>query len=398
MKLSALHPICIPLGSVLCVLLLTTCESPTQTAEFDLAPQFAKKEGKGKPKPPPDPSSTYTVVDLGPGSGSDISEGGDVVGGLDNEATLWTVGGGPEALGKFGESRSWAGAINRGGTRAVGDANVGGQRQAVLWKLKEPGMLGTVLYGPYGTYGGYASGVNDSGQAVGQSYNGSSLFGKAVLWEADGNAVELPIELLTVLEGGEVLIREGAGGWAIGINNSGHIVGKIFFDYPLRFRAVLWIVTYDANGFVTYGADEKAVIDVIDLTEDSDESGDNHAAAVTEVSNGAIQIAGYSALGGERFSTIWTVNPANPAGFTVDRTIGYVGSPNAMNNNGEVAVSQAKVWDVAARSVEALPTLSNSCRAAARGINDVGTVVGQSQIKVKGRCTDHTVIWTKNDP
>ena len=79
------------------------------------------------------------------------------------------------------------------------------------------------------------------------------------------------------------------------------------------------------------------------------------------------------------------------------RPIPVGNTPGAFNSQGEVLVtSPARVWDRIDGTEEELPTLSGNCSTSASNLNEAGTVVGQSRIKVKGQCTGHAVIWTQN--
>ena len=216
-----------------------------------------------------------------------------------------------------------------------------------------------------------ASGVNDLGQVVGQSYPDSDLLSqRAVFWDTDGTPRDL----------GELPDRSGS--WARAINNSGHVVGRSGIRAAGEPRAVLWIL-------------EGGDVAILDLTADSDNSGDNHAQDVTDLAGGTIQIAGYTTVAGVRRPTVWTVDVPSRVVTDVQRLEELSGGGASINEVGEVALSSAAVWNPIQNLVEPLPTLSKRCWSGANGINDSGTIVGSSAVRQKGRCVSHAVVWTK---
>ena len=332
---------------------------------------FSVKKKGGKPG---DDVSNYALTDLGLGAASDISETGIVVGGSDGEAVLWKTDGTPVPLGLAGGTRTFASAINGMGTQIVGEMWDGIQ-QAVRWDIDGGTVTATTVLQPLvGHNAANPSGINDLGQVVGQSYPDDDLHSQlAVLWEANGTPRDL----------GELSDRSGS--WARAINNAGHVVGRSGIGTFGEPRAVLWIL-------------EGETVTILDLTANSDNSGDNHATSVTEPSGGFVQISGYTSIAGQQRPTVWTVDL-----WSKDVTVTAVvrleegsGGGSAINNVGEVAVSSGVVWTPELNLVEALPTLSpRKCNTNARQLNNLGTVVGYSGVSKKGRCTRHAVLWTK---
>lgn len=336
----------------------------------------------GKPGKPGDDVFNYALTDLGLGSASDISETGIVVGGIEHHAVHWDIDGTPVFLGDAGGTNSHAYAINGIGTRVVGEMwDAVPVQHAVRWNIAGQTITATVLQPLPGHNAANPSGINDWGQVVGQSYPADDLGNqRAVLWEANGTPRDL----------GELSDRSGS--WARAINNAGHVVGRSGIGTFGEPRAVLWILG------------EGETVTILDLTANSDNSGDNHATSVTEPSGGFVQISGYTSIAGQQRPTVWTVDlrskDVTAKDVTAIRLEEGSGGGSAINNVGEVAVSSGVVWTPALNLVEALPTLSpRKCNTNARQLNNLGTVVGSSGVSKKGRfnCTSHAVLWTKNE-
>src|SRR5258708_26039202 len=97
----------------------------------------------------------------------------------------------------------------------------------VIGEAPKPGVLLTVGSDPEGE----ANAINDQGQAVGYSGTCTAAL-HAVLWEKNGTAFPLP--------------DLGTGGFAFGINNQGQIVGDVASPDGTTFYAALW-----RNGAIT---------------------------------------------------------------------------------------------------------------------------------------------------
>jgi uncharacterized membrane protein len=379
------------LRSVLAILstlvILAGCTDAAVLAPDAGSPLLAKGGVKGPPGGGEDPEpGNYTLTDLGPGWAAGVSDAGIVVGTSDLGPTLWTPGPKvePVPMGGFG-AEGWVNGINSTGTWAIGGLwnDLTGQ-QATRWKLDDEDVLPGVTLPPLAGYDeASASGVNNEGQVVGSSWiTDESLSQQATLWGVDQTSRVLPG------------LPGSTGSLAWGMNDSGHIVGKSLIastgPRPLLTRAVLWIV-------------DGGTITTIDLTDGglTDDTGDNQATHVGEVHSGEIEITGTSFLGGERMGTIWTVNAATGARVAVLRPIPVGGTPSAINGQGEVLLTgPPRIWDRIAETTEELPALSKCGGRWARGLNEGGTVVGESRIKVKGKAqvqcaTRHAVIWTK---
>jgi probable HAF family extracellular repeat protein len=97
----------------------------------------------------------------------------------------------------------------------------------VIWEDGKPRALSTVGSDPDGE----ANAINEHGQAVGYSGTCTAAL-HAVLWENNGTAFSLP--------------DLGTGGFAFGINNQGQIVGDVASPDGTTFYAALW-----RNGAIT---------------------------------------------------------------------------------------------------------------------------------------------------
>ena len=348
--------------------------------------QAAKGGSKGKPGGGNDPgvSFNYTITDLGADiSVRDINDDGVLVGRTNDQAAVWfQVGGPPLLLGDPGGAGSWGSKINAAGTKVIGGHWAENVQHGDLWELGGASVTRIPLHPLTGDDEVIPSGINDKGQVVGQSVPNDRSSQRAVLWEPDGSGNMIPRDL------GD--LPGFPGSWAQAISNAGHAVGRSGIRaVPVRPRAVMWFV-------------EGTNVTAIDLTADSDDSGDNHALDITEPSGGFVQISGYTTIAGQQRPTVWTVDVQTKE-VTAVRLEGVAAAwGRAINQNGEVAVTSGVVWTPAQSLVEPLPMLSNKCSSQAWGINNTGTVVGQSSVFKKGgppqgRCVSHAVVWTKKN-
>ena len=296
---------------------------------------------------------------------------------------------------------SWGTSVNSSATQVVGEywnaaqtADVG-----VLWDVDPNArtVLDTRELPPLAGYDGVTpSGLNDLGQVVGQSNMISDVAQQtAVIWEADGSGAMVPRAL------GDLPGHPAS--WARAINNAGHVVGRSGLGSQGGTpRAVLWFLEADGS-----------VSGPLDLTPDSDDSGDNHALDLTEPVAGAIWISGYSNLApdGNR-TTVWKVDLAlRQVVERIRSPIGLGGGfGGRMNDALEVsgmysdfngiAIYRGAVWQPVTGVVTTLPSLSLDCNSQVNDINGSGTLVGRSSVRVKARggwsCVQHAVVWTKN--
>ena len=328
---------------------------------------------------------TYTILDLGLGRVDRISEVGTAVGGSNDQPTLWEADGTPVLLGRavgIG-AKHRANGISPLGRWIAGsaeDSEVG--QLAVRWDLTT-GTTATLLPPVPGHDQAMANGgINDLGQAVGQSFlRAQGVPGAAALWEPDGTVVDL---------GG---LPGSTGSWARGINNAGHIVGVSHFYPVARDRAVLWL--QDGGGWTA-----------IDLTPNSDGSCHAQAVDVTQVSSGLVQIVGTSGVEGScSTGTVWTVDVQTQTVIDEFRSeSGVAFASNDINGNGEVAVmvwgGSGRIWTPSDDVLWELPGLPGSSdrkcgKAGIGGINDAGAIGGSSSVLSKGKCVAHAVIWTR---
>src|SRR5215218_9140444 len=162
--------------------------------------------------------TVYTVTDLGTLGGTsvarDINDSGQVAGQSQNtsgqlRAFLWENGQMTD-LGTLGGTTSAARGIDDSG-RVVGFSRISSTNNQMRAFLAEKGQMTNL-----GTLTGFSSSeawhINDSGVAVGRSYNSGSQ-GRAVLWE-NGQIKDLGVFLKTPYSE------------AWGINNRGQVVGE----------------------------------------------------------------------------------------------------------------------------------------------------------------------------
>src|SRR5215216_1041120 len=162
--------------------------------------------------------TVYTVTDLGTLGGTsvarDINDSGQVAGQSQNtsgqlRAFLWENGHMTD-LGTLGGTTSAARGIDDSG-RVVGFSRISSTNNQMRAFLAEKGQMTNL-----GTLTGFSSSeawhINDSGVAVGRSYNSGSQ-GRAVLWE-NGQIKDLGVFLKTPYSE------------AWGINNRGQVVGE----------------------------------------------------------------------------------------------------------------------------------------------------------------------------
>jgi probable HAF family extracellular repeat protein len=314
-------------------------------------------------------ATAYRATDLGvlPGGASSwgyaINNAGQAVGYGDTStgtlrAVLWERGKAIELGALPGAESCMANGINASGA-VVGLCSGSFGTHAVLWTGGKTIDLGVLDEG--GDYS-FAAAVNDSGRVVGSALQTSGILA-AVVWE-NGTArrlAELPDQV---------------GGFAIGINNAGQIVGQIFgkTDGLSWGHAVIW-----ENGTVT----------------DLGALGGTSAWANAINSRG--QIAAIRLTPSEEAVLVYRGTVAR-----LDTPPAEAGKSSALaiNNRGQIAGfgqtfvpfgAYAAVWDTDGTRTE-LPPLSNGV-AGAYGLNERGQVVGTSFF---GDGHSHAVLWVKN--
>lgn len=370
-----------------CLILIAACqESPTQLPADGIEAQLAKGgNGKGKPKPGDEPPS-YSIRDLGEvccfDGGStgvflaDIINSGIIAGAIDQQPILWDASLVPVSLPTPGSVIALD--LSEGGVYLVGSHFDGSTSIPIRWKLDGTTALETTfLPSLYGALSPLVLDVNDFGKAsVVISHGDQDLSQTAILWAADGTITPLPH-----LPG-----SHRAGGFTL--NNSGHVVGKSFFDFQAGEwpHAVLWIPT-DAG------------YRIVDLTPRADNTGDSHAFWVSEVSGGFITIAGRAAEPDGSGATFWKVDVGT--GKVVD-VFRFGGSGVwDVNVHGDFIDGSTTVRNWLGGATSTVPHLGRRfcAKSVTRHINDDGTIIGSSSVSVsKGRCRSHAVIWTKIVP
>ena len=263
-------------------------------------------------------------------------------------------------LGTLGGPYSSAAAINNVG-QIVGWSDTAVlpwpsiSRHATLWN---DGAHVTDL----GTLGGdqsYATGINDSGQVVGFGYTTDNKSVLPITWHGT---------TMTTLDtfASEPLF----GGNALGINNTGQIVGGSGFQ-PALWNGTTLTFLEGAGGF-GYGGIVNAINDAGEM------------------------------VGGANFSGVWT--PTRWDGTTLtqlDMLLGSKGSiANAINNSGQIVgwdgnfiIDHAVMWSGTTETV--LNPLYSGGTSGALGNNDAGQIVGYSTDNTGAR---HATIWNGTTP
>ena len=387
------HSTSIPgLALLTCLILLAACgESPTQLPTADVAAQLARGGEKGKPKPedpPGDPD--YSILDLGeiyPGRGAavkDIINSGLMVGGIDDGPALFNASGESFPFGTVGASGSY---LSEMGAFAVGNNEE--TRTPFRWTLSGTTDLQTLSFvetdlrtlnvdGALSLYAKVRA-VNDLGQAAGESFYGDGTR-TAIIWEDNADQTITP---LPHLPGSNQA-------WARAMNNSGHVVGKSFFDLSKGewSHAVLWIKI----------SDQYIVVDLGGV----DDTGGSSADWVSDVSGGFITLAGYS---NKNVATFWTVDVAKGEVVETFRFQDKVYARD-VNAGGDVVGEGELVWNWLGGPSSTLPGFDDRCgEPYGRRINDAGTVIGYRKVFVStgrgkntGYCGQQVMIWTKIDP
>jgi probable HAF family extracellular repeat protein len=164
---------------------------------------------------------------LGQGSASGINNSGQVVGTTANfEAVVWNGTATPTILGSLAGSSTWGAGINNRG-QVVGSsyataAHINPPLHAVIWNGTTPTDLGTL-----GGTNSAANAINNSGQVAGYSQTAMNTSTDAVIWNGT-----------TLTDLGTL---GGPASFATDINNRGQVVGystTTFFDTPQN--AFIW--------------------------------------------------------------------------------------------------------------------------------------------------------------
>lgn len=321
-------------------------------------------------------AQTYTVTDLGTLKGDNESSGfwinnsGDVVGCSDTatpenypctglvpgqHAFLWTKSGGLKDLGTLsGATVSGAIGINDSGA-VVGYSNVKGQ-PATNFVAVEWSSTGTIT--DLGTLSGGDSScaflVNSSGEIAGDSFLSNGIV-DATSWTNNDikNLGALPKAIFTA---------------ALGINDSGYIVGESVFAYgpPFTSHGFFWTgskmedlgtlpggITSMANAINTSGV-------IVGQSDGSDTAGLWHAV----LWNTSHKIQDLGTLPGGNFSLAFAINDSNVA----------VGYGNALN-----AAAHALIWTSTGGMLDLndlIPSNSGWVLINANAINSVGQITG----------------------
>lgn len=278
---------------------------------------------------------SYTFTDLGHGSANAINNAGQVAGYSGWNAVLWN---GTTATSLLSNRYGWAVAINSAG-QAAGYTNDDNGNHPAVWNGTTATNLGI----------GWGNAINNAGQVAGfSSANGNG--DHATVWTMHDNGV-------TVTDLGY--------GQANAINDAGQVAGTSWSTN----NATVWTMTSDGTTATNLGSNANA-----------------------NAINNVGQVAGTSYGNNGSTATLWTMT-----GNGITTTILGSGSANAINNSGQVVgfitgtydfftddiPYTAILWDgttatelnsfLTASEISAGWTLTQ-----ANGINDSGSIVGQS--------------------
>ena len=306
---------------------------------------------------------SYTFTDLGNGIARVINNAGQVAGNFNNNATMWTVNGNGVTTTILGAGG--AAAINNAGDVAGYSSNDDGGYNATVWTTTGSGTKATSLGA------GFAYGINDAGQVAGNAKNSNGRTA-ATVWNG-GTTTDL---------GASAKLS-----YASAINNAGQVAG-VSFDSNYNQSVTVWNST------------TATILGVTTLA--SNPYGPNFT--VSAINDGG-QVAGHSTSSDAiPIATIWS-------GATATSLSSFYSLAYDLNNAGDmVGLSYNRQWKGGAtlwtmtEGVYSMIDIDSFLSAseidagwhltAAYGINDSGSIVGQSQNTKTG--AQHAFLLTAN--
>ncbi len=252
---------------------------------------------------------------------------------------------------------------------------------------------------------GYA--VNNSGLVVGASNTQNDAVQHATLWDTSAGTIA-PVDLETFGAVGSV---------AYDVSNSGQIAGT-----ANQVNAIQWASGSNSPTGLSVGGAAYSINDLGQLV-----GGSNGIPTLWDTSGGTVsttglggsgiawdinsqgQVAGYSTLfGGHNHATLWEISGGLPTASDLGTLGGFASDARAINNVGQVVghsqiaentATHATLWD--GSSIIDLGTLGGTY-SSAHDINDSGTIVGYSFISgevgpTRATIWQNSLIFNLND-
>ena len=307
-------------------------------------------------------ASAYNVLDLGNVDATALNNSGQVVGNSGNNAFITGANGvGMTDLTTLGGNFSSAAGINNSGQVVGGSYTASGQQDAFITGTNGVGMtnLGTlgVIFGSGVATGSVATGINDSGQVVGNSF---TAMGQQQAFITGANGVGM--------RGlGNLGVDSSS---ATGVNNSGQVVGNSYT--PMGMEA-----------FITNG---NQMYNVGNLGTNYMNVGYTNSAVA--INNSGEVVGTYNLAESGQFPFI---TGANGVGMTnLGGLVGQFGggTPSGINASGQVVGNSGKYAFITGANGQGMTNLNSLAQltggnyfTSANGINGKGQIIAMASNK-----------------